>query len=41
MTRAKRLAVLVGRKACVRAMVDNNHIARRYSALDARLRGER
>ncbi|MBQ3270883.1 MAG: ATP-dependent RecD-like DNA helicase [Clostridia bacterium] len=40
-TRAKRLAVLVGREACVRAMVDNNHIARRYSALDARLRGER
>ncbi len=40
-TRAKRLAVLVGREGCVRAMVDNNHIARRYSALDARLRGER
>ncbi len=40
-TRAKRLAVLVGRESCVRDMVDNNHIARRYSALDARLRGER
>ncbi|MBQ8111415.1 MAG: ATP-dependent RecD-like DNA helicase [Clostridia bacterium] len=40
-TRAKRLAVLVGREGCVRAMVDNNHITRRYSALDVRLRGER
>ena len=40
-TRAKRLAVLVGRESCVRAMVDNNHIARRYSALDVRLRSER
>jgi len=40
-TRAKRLVVLVGREGCVRAMVDNNHISRRYSALDVRLRGER
>ena len=38
-TRAKRLVVLVGREGCVRAMVDNNHITRRYSALDLRLRG--
>ncbi len=37
-TRAKRLVVIVGREGCVRAMVDNNHVARRYSALDARLR---
>lgn len=39
-TRAKRLVVLVGREGCVRAMVDNNRIARRYSALERRLRGE-
>ena len=36
-TRARRLVVIVGREDCVRAMVDNNHIARRYSALDRRL----
>ncbi|MBR1560588.1 MAG: ATP-dependent RecD-like DNA helicase [Clostridia bacterium] len=36
-TRAKRLVVLVGREGCVRQMVDNNHITRRYSALDRRL----
>ena len=39
-TRAKRLVVIVGREGCVRAMVDNNHITRRYSALDARLRAQ-
>ena len=39
-TRAKRLVVLVGREDCVRAMVDNNRITRRYSALEKRLRGE-
>jgi len=37
-TRAKRLVVIVGREGCVRAMVDNNHITRRFSALDLRLR---
>ena len=37
-TRARRLAVIVGRESCVRGMVDNNHITRRYSALDRRLR---
>ena len=37
-TRAKRLVVIVGRESCVRQMVDNNHIMRRYSALDLRLR---
>ena len=37
-TRAKRLVVIVGRENCVHAMVDNNHILRRYSALDWRLR---
>ncbi|MBQ6373138.1 MAG: ATP-dependent RecD-like DNA helicase [Clostridia bacterium] len=36
-TRARRLVVIVGREACVRQMVDNNHITRRYSALDWRL----
>ena len=40
-TRAKRLVVIVGRESCVRAMVDNNHIMRRYSALDVRLRAGR
>ena len=39
-TRAKRLVVLVGRESCLRAMVDNNRITRRYSALEKRLRGE-
>ena len=37
-TRAKRLVVIVGREGCVRSMVDNNHITRRFSALDLRLR---
>ena len=37
-TRAKRLVVIVGREGCVRQMVDNNHIMRRYSALDWRLK---
>ena len=37
-TRAKRLVVIVGRESCVRQMVDNNHIMRRYSALDLRLK---
>ncbi len=39
-TRAKQLVVIVGREACVRSMVDNNHVTLRYSALDARLRAE-
>ena len=39
-TRAKRLVVIVGRESCVRQMVDNNHILRRYSALDWRLKGK-
>lgn len=37
-TRAKRLVVIVGRESCVRFMVDNNRILRRYSALAFRLR---
>lgn len=37
-TRAKRLVVIVGRESCVRAMVDNNPVLRRYSALARRLR---
>ena len=40
-TRAKRLVVIVGREGCVRAMVDNNHITCRYSALDIRLGAEK
>ncbi len=37
-TRAKRLVVIVGREACVRGMVDNNRILRRYTGLAFRLR---
>ncbi|MCH5351249.1 MAG: ATP-dependent RecD-like DNA helicase, partial [Clostridiales bacterium] len=37
-TRARRLAVIVGREDCVRRMVDNNRILHRYSALAQRLR---
>ena len=40
-TRARRLVVIVGREECLRAMVDNNHITRRYSALDRRLEAGR
>ena len=36
-TRARRLVVVVGREQCMRAMVDNNYIDRRFSALDERL----
>ena len=36
-TRARRLVVVVGREQCMRAMVDNNYIDRRFSALDKRL----
>ena len=36
-TRAKKLVVIVGRESCVDAMVDNNHVTRRYSALADRL----
>ena len=39
-TRARRLAVIVGREDCVRRMVDNNRILQRYSALEQRLRAE-
>ena len=39
-TRAKRLAVIVGRESCIRQMVENNRILRRMSALAPRLRGE-
>lgn len=37
-TRAKKLVVLVGKEACVYAMVRNDHVARRYSGLAERLR---
>ncbi len=36
-TRARDLVVLVGRESLIGKMVGNNHIARRYSALEARL----
>ncbi len=36
-TRAKRLVVLVGRENCVEQMVNNDHIAKRYSALSERV----
>ena len=38
LTRAKQLVVLVGREDAIEAMVHNNHIARRYTALAERLR---
>ncbi len=38
LTRAKELAVLVGRKEYLHRMVDNNRISRRYSGLDRRIR---
>ena len=37
LTRARQLVVLVGREDAVAAMVNNNHIARRYTALSERL----
>ena len=37
LTRAKQLVVLVGREDAVAAMVNNNHIARRYTGLADRL----
>ena len=37
LTRAKELVVLVGREDAIAAMVNNNHIARRYTALCTRL----
>jgi len=37
-TRAKKMVVIVGREGCVQAMVNNNHIMQRYSALDWRLK---
>jgi len=37
-TRAKRLVVITGREECVRAMVRNNHIAKRYTSLSERLK---
>lgn len=37
LTRAKELVVLVGREDAIVSMVNNNHIARRYTALCQRL----
>ena len=39
-TRAKKLVVIVGSENCVRMMVENNWILRRYTALAPRLTGE-
>ncbi len=36
-TRARQLVVLVGREECIRGLVENAHIAKRYSALAERL----
>ena len=38
LTRARKLVVLVGREECIRQMVNNDHVARRYTALETRLR---
>ncbi len=38
LTRARKLVVLVGREECIRQMVLNDHVARRYTALETRLR---
>jgi exodeoxyribonuclease V alpha subunit len=40
-TRARKIVVLVGREECVRQMIQNNHIQRRYSALADRVRNLR
>ncbi len=40
LTRARKLVVLVGREECIAQMVRNNHIARRYTALQLRLAEE-
>lgn len=37
-TRAKRLVVIVGKEDCIRQMVSNNRITKRYSALSRRLK---
>jgi exodeoxyribonuclease V alpha subunit len=37
-TRAREMVVLVGRENLIHRMVDNNHIARRYSCLKDRLK---
>ena len=40
LTRAKKLVVLVGREENIAAMVQNNHIAARYTTLQQRLQEE-
>ena len=40
LTRAKALVVLVGTEEVIRAMVENNHVARRYTTLALRLQAE-
>jgi exodeoxyribonuclease V alpha subunit len=38
MTRARELVVLVGSEEVIRRMVANDHVARRYTTLEKRLR---
>ena len=40
MTRAKSMVVLVGSEEIIRRMVENNHVARRYTTLALRLAEE-
>ena len=37
LTRARSMVVLVGSEEVIRRMVENNHVARRYTALARRL----
>jgi exodeoxyribonuclease V alpha subunit len=37
MTRARELVVLTGSEEIIRRMVENNHVARRYTTLTLRL----
>jgi exodeoxyribonuclease V alpha subunit len=39
-TRAKKLIVIVGTKKALKLAIDNNEVARRYTTLEERLRGE-
>ena len=38
LTRAKKLVVLVGSEEVIRRMVENDHVARRYTTLALRLK---
>ena len=41
LTRARRLVVLMGREEVISQMANNDHVARRYTALEERLREAR